>query len=346
MGKTFHYVAADGMRGLACLIVLVTHAVVIFFNSTFVKFAGTPKIGVWLFFVLSAFLLTAKFSVTGFSVRSIMVYGIGRAIRILPIFFLVACLYYLLGTAQINTPLDLMNAVTLKEGFAHLWTVPVEFKFYVWLPFIAFILLRAKHYGGDVSVFLAAAGLILLQQWCWPYWETVENTVSARWYASCFTLGCYFAASYDFYRLRVTPRVATGIGVCVGVLMVLSSPYMRNVLFDMPMDNWLKNKFVYLSLLWGVFVVALADGKGWVGALLQSAIMKKLGAWSFSIYLVHWYFYIGFGARHPNSMLWMFIGIACAVIVGAFLHYVVEAPIEKFRHALQHRLWPVSVATP
>ncbi|MBD8091742.1 acyltransferase [Pseudomonas fluorescens] len=342
MRKKLHYAGADGIRGFACIIVLFVHAVAMFFNASGMALAGTGKLGVWLFFVLSAFLLTRKFAVGGFSIYSITTYALGRFIRIIPLFALVAWLYYLFGTVQINTPFDLMNAVTLKQGFGHLWTIPVEFKFYAFLPVIAFALLKAKQHGGHFSVLLSAVALVFAQQWLWPYWETVENSVSTRWYLSSFTIGCYFAASFDFYQARVTPRIAAGTGVAVVALMVLSSPYMRNIILDMPMDKWLQNKFIYLSLLWGVFVVALADGKGWMGAILQSRIMKKFGAWSFSIYLVHWYFYVTFGLAHPNSVLWMLIGIACAVAFGAFLHYAVEAPIEKFRHSLQVRIWPRS----
>lgn len=53
---SMRFEGADGIRGLACLIVLCTHAVAMFFNSTYMALAGMGKVGVWLFFVLSAFL--------------------------------------------------------------------------------------------------------------------------------------------------------------------------------------------------------------------------------------------------------------------------------------------------
>lgn len=340
MKSPVRYEGADGIRGFACLIVLLVHASALFFSDTYMALAGTGKIGVWLFFVLSAFLLTSKFEQTGFSVFSIVTYVMGRVLRILPLFVLAACLYYVLGTAGISTSDNLKDAVLLRQGYAHLWTIPVEFKFYVCLPFIAFALLKAKHYGGHVAVLGLGVAMVLLQQWLWPYRDTVENSVSTQWYLSSFTIGCYFSASFDFYRSRITPRVATGIAVVVIALMFLSSPYMRNLILNMPMDKWLQNKFVYLSLLWGIFIVALADGKGLFGAWLQSTVMKKLGAWSFSIYLVHWYFYVTFSSANPNSFLWLLMGIVCAVAFGAVLHYAVEAPIERVRHSFQKRLRP------
>jgi peptidoglycan/LPS O-acetylase OafA/YrhL len=338
MKSPVRYEGADGIRGLACLIVLVAHVPGFFFPQLAPYFSGTGKYGVWLFFVLSAFLLTSKFEQSGFSIFSIIAYAIGRTLRILPLFVLVAYLYYVFGSVGINTWDNLKDAIFLRQGYAHLWTIPVEFKFYAFLPFMAFFLLKAKQYGGHIAVLGLSVLMVFLQQLLWPYWNTVENSVSTHLYLSSFTIGCYFAVSFESYRGRIKSSVATGLGVAVIALMVLVSPYMRNLILDMPIDKWLQNKFVYLSLLWGVFIVALADGKGWMGVLLQSKAMKKLGAWSFSIYLVHWYFYATFGGAHPNSFLWMFIGIVCAVAFGALMHYVIEAPIERFRHSLQSKI--------
>lgn len=90
MGKKMHYAGADGVRGLACLIVLCVHAAMMFFTNSSSGLAGTGKIGVWLFFVLSAFLLTSKFAAVGFSFYSIATYALGRVVRIIPLFSLVA----------------------------------------------------------------------------------------------------------------------------------------------------------------------------------------------------------------------------------------------------------------
>ncbi|WCM53512.1 acyltransferase [Pseudomonas sp. WJP1] len=343
MSKTNHYQGADGIRGFACLIVLLVHASAFFFADTFKALAGAGKIGVWLFFVLSAFLLTSKFESSGFSRYSLFTYALGRFLRIVPIFTIVAFLYYWLGTANIGTAQDLQNAILFKQGFAHLWTIPVEFKFYAFLPIFAFLLISAKRFGGDLGAALCAVVLVVGQQYFWPYWNSVPNGISTHWYLSSFTIGCYFAVSMDFYRRYVTDSVATLVAACVLILMILSSPIMRNILLDMPMDNWLLNKFVYLSFFWGLFVVVLADGNGCLGKVMKSVVMKKIGAWSFSIYLVHWYFYVTFALAHPNSFSWMIIAVLCAIVVGAILHYIVEAPIERFRHSIQLRFKQVAV---
>lgn len=335
---------ADGIRGFACLIVLCVHAVAIFFNGSYMALAGTGKIGVWLFFVLSAFLLTSKFAKTGFHLSELLSYGIGRFLRIIPLYVIVVLLYFWLGTAGINSWQDVSNALLFKAGYAHLWTIPVEFKFYAILPLFAYLLLKAKQRGGQLGALGLAVAMIAAQQVVWPYWLTPESSISTHWYLSSFTIGCYFAVSMEFYAKHITAKWATVIGCAVVVLMILSSPIMRNILLDMPMDKWLQNKFVYLSLLWGFFVVALADGKGVFGAMLKTTIMRKLGAWSYSIYLVHWFFYIKYAQTHPNSVVWMFAGLVSAIVAGAMLHYLIESPIEKFRHGMRKRIRPIVTA--
>lgn len=345
MEKASRYSGADGIRGFACLVVVLVHASALFFNETYMPLAGTGKIGVWLFFVLSAFLLTSKFETSGFSAYQLLSYALGRFLRIIPIFSIVVVLYYLLGTAHINSSNDLADALLLSRGFVHLWTIPVEFKFYALLPVFAVYLIWAKRLGGQTGAAVAAVIMIGAQQMLWPYWETPESSISTNFYLSSFTIGCYCAVSIDFYRRFITGGMASALAVFVVACMVFSSPIMRYLLLDMPMDKWLQNKFVYLSLLWGVFVIALADGKGVVGSLMQSVIMRKLGAWSFSIYLIHWYFYITFSSAHPNSLTWMVLGISSAIFGGAALHYVIESPIEKLRHSIQRRI-RASVAIP
>lgn len=59
------YPAADGIRGLACLLVLCTHLPGFFLPDYGKYVTGTGKYGVWLFFVLSAFLLTSRLKPRG-----------------------------------------------------------------------------------------------------------------------------------------------------------------------------------------------------------------------------------------------------------------------------------------
>ncbi|EPH2696969.1 TPA: acyltransferase [Klebsiella aerogenes] len=126
--------SANGIRGLAVIIVLIAHALTMFIPGTRSYLAGTGKIGVWLFFVLSAFLLTNKFSNSGLNLSSLSNYLISRTFRIIPIFIIASTFYYFMGYYDVKT---LYNIISMQSGYGHLWTIPVEFKFYFVLPFFS-----------------------------------------------------------------------------------------------------------------------------------------------------------------------------------------------------------------
>ncbi len=57
----------DGLRAIAVFLVIIAHATGIYFHEYEVMLGGSSQFGVWIFFVLSAFLLTSRFISTGFS---------------------------------------------------------------------------------------------------------------------------------------------------------------------------------------------------------------------------------------------------------------------------------------
>lgn len=59
------------------MIVLMVHALNHFYPSTFLWTRGAGKYGVWLFFVLSAFLLTLRLQQRGFTRPNLTDYALG-----------------------------------------------------------------------------------------------------------------------------------------------------------------------------------------------------------------------------------------------------------------------------
>lgn len=336
MDKRFE--GADGIRGLACLIVLCTHTG-LFFPSIGPYLTGTGKIGVWLFFVLSAFLLTSKFRVSGFSIPVLVKYGVGRVLRIVPVFLFAALIYFAFGTAGIDSVDDLASAATFQKGFAHLWTIPVEFKFYFALPFLAWAAIQIDSRYGSRVMLLAALVSLLIHQLLFGYWKVPENDIHTYWYYPSFLMGICAALTEDKLSVRIKPKLATIVGVLVVLVLFLMSPWPRNVLFDQPYDRWLTNKFVYISFLWSVFIVSLAGGKGLLGSLLKAKPLRLLGAWSFSVYLIHWLIYWKVSAIQKENIYLLLVGMSLSVLAGAVMYYVMESPIERLRHRIQSRMF-------
>ncbi len=330
-----NFSGAAGIRGLACLLVVVIHSMSFFFNGLFKYLNGAGKIGVWLFFVLSAFLLTVKFMRTGFDVRAIVYYLNGRVLRIMPLFLIVVFMYYIFGTAGIETLDDLKAALFFDRGYAHLWTIPVEFKFYFVLPLLAaaLIFLRSK-FGVGAVLGVSALSLAVHQAFA-PYWDTPVNGVTTYWYLPSFLFGCVAAVLFDTTRKWVTPNSSFVVGlICIASIFIMTG-WARNKLFGMPLDGWLQNKFIYLSAILTVFLLFFVEPKGIASSIFESTILKKAGEWSFSIYLIHWLLVVKLSALYPESLLWMFVAIGASIFVGAILYLLIEKPMEKFRHSIE-----------
>lgn len=335
MGKPERLDGADGIRGLACLTVLLTHAVSMFFVTAAGRhLAGTGKIGVWLFFVLSALLLTHKFKATGFGTGRLAAYALGRFLRIIPLFAFAVMVHFWFGYLGIISWADVMAALTFQKGYAHLWTVPVEFTFYLWLPLVAGAFVVARGHSIHAACILLAV-LILCQQLVWPYWNTPINAIATGWYLSSFTIGCFLAVVLDDIRPKITNRLANLLAISVVLGLILASPGARHAVFGVPLDLAIVDKFVYISAAWALFIIATIDGKGLFGSLVTRASMRRIGAWSYSIYLFHFMIFVALSSRYPDSVYAMLAAIAASIVIGAASFNVIERNIEKIRPAAQ-----------
>jgi peptidoglycan/LPS O-acetylase OafA/YrhL len=183
--------------------------------------------------------------------------------------------------------------------------------------------------------FLLCIAMVLGLQVAWPYWEAPENSIMTRWYLPSFVFGSYAAVSMEQARTHVSERVATIGGAFVMLMVLVLTPGVRNYLFGMQFDSWLMDKFVYLSALWAMLLVFVAEGRGAFRSILGHRMLVKLGAWSYSTYLIHWLIYVKCSEGHQNQVSWAIAAFVGAVASGAILNYLVESPIERFRYFLR-----------
>lgn len=148
----------DGYRALAVCLVLTTH---VGFFSGVILFPGVGSVvarmdfGVTLFFLLSGFLLYrpwALAAMTGANPPNIRIYALRRTGRILPAYWLMACvvlvcLPFLLPIARADWS-DWVKYLGLVHiygrdlplaGLGQIWSLATELAFYVALPVIAWI---------------------------------------------------------------------------------------------------------------------------------------------------------------------------------------------------------------
>ncbi|WP_190316354.1 acyltransferase [Pantoea sp. M_5] len=325
-----HFPAADGIRGLAVLVVLVAHALVMFIPATRPYLGGTGKIGVWLFFVLSAFLLTNKFLKNGLNIKSVSEYFFGRALRILPLFFIASVFYFYLGYYDAET---LRNVLAFQQGFAHLWTIPVEFKFYFILPILLIAFQAIRNRFGVFSVVLLATLIATAFRYFYPASLLQENSIETRWYISSFIVGILL--SYIIRNLN-TPLRKYGFYIfALMFLLLLIIPSFCDLITGRVIVPNLATSYLSISIVWAIFIFLSVSDRGITSDILSSSLMRKIGNHSFSTYLAHWFVLTQLAEKHTNSIPMMLLSIVASLLLGAIIYFVFERNIETFRHRVQ-----------
>ena len=131
----------DGLRGLACLLVLIPHMRYFgFYLTEFFAFARFAQFGLYLFFFLSAYLISKSvFSDSREGLWQVWpTYAIRRFLRIVPLYLAVLLLdysffHFYFGTMGVRDLSALLGHIFFQEGRSALWTMPVEVRFYVLL---------------------------------------------------------------------------------------------------------------------------------------------------------------------------------------------------------------------
>lgn len=160
-----HIPGAEGMRGIACLIVVILHDTGPFIPAIAQYTRGTEKYGVWIFFVLSAFLLTCKILDNERSLPALGSYYISRTFRIIPPFIVAAYTYYIFGYFGFNKLIllacsdrNFVGKICNLSAFRFVGKFSFSIYLYHWL----FLSLDTKVFGGNYLTFLSSITFSLI----------------------------------------------------------------------------------------------------------------------------------------------------------------------------------------
>lgn len=349
--KTFQIDSLDGLRGLAVLIVFLSHTSLVgTFLFPFADFSGIGKSGVFLFFVLSSFLLTLPFVRKGRdSLNQIFLlnYALRRFLRVYPLYFLYLSLGLLLSLtlwkAKLEKPPfylsfnDFIGQITLTQGKAITWSIVVEFRYYFVLPILAFaytIILKNKLFPS----MLLTALLIVICQFFWPQSQTLPNDIRLGPYLPTFFMGSLLALIYDHWQ-NSKFSASKGAIIVLDVFGILSLitifcmiPSVSSLILGKKIPyNFYHDQLVLYSLLWSTVLFACVAGFGVLRKVFELPFLRYIGFISFSFYLFH-VVVIGvlrkFGGDLPLKA-WAMLLIT--IIVSHVFWMLIEKPTSKFR---------------
>ena len=337
----------DGLRGIAVLLVFIAHCkrvidipedTIIF--GFFPALSGTflGRSGVYLFFVLSSFLLTSQLLRETFDLKNTnmwLKFALKRFLRIYPLYTVVLIVYLIRPSFKYDIH-DLFSHLLLQEGSNHFWTIVVEFKYYLLLPSIAYLLVfvlkrNLRHSIIFFSCFIA--GVELLSN------NVSEDRLSILPHLPIFLIGSLAAlintkVPSTSKKNKVIMEIAAVISLG---LIILSFPNILifrlwNWLFDSDFYSLSANHWIYTlqAILWSIFLVTHLHGQGFFKKILEGRVLRFIGMVSFGIYLWH-IAVLGYLEAHlPVTAFLKFIIIFMVTFaVSTVTYIVIEKPFSK-----------------
>lgn len=280
----------DGLRGFAVLIVIASH-------SNLLSMRGQGAMGVWLFYVLSGFLLTNILLATlpqSLSAPGLKKYLIRRVARILPLYYL--CLVAVAVLLDRDLGWLFLHA-TFQRANHHFWSIPQEELFYVLLPVLVAIIIGLNRITSLSQMWLSLVLLVAVQT-SFPLLRLHGNARMLPFYINVFIIGFFIAFLSREEKFRRFLRSPTSIPVVnAGSLLVLAT-----ILFTAPahMDFYHRHLGVpIVALAWrhtsaagalcGALLLATLKPGTWANRFFSWKPLRILGILSFSLYLVHWF---------------------------------------------------------
>ena len=327
-----HHKPLDGLRGLAVLMVVFGHGA----NHGLGPFGPDSmmirgKLGVYLFFVLSAYLLDRqiiKMFQQGRAQWDYWRYYFSRRIlRIFPLFFLALVVFRLANAAGLKVVIhswgQLWEHLALQRGDHIFWSIPVEFKYYLISPILLYFFHRVLRWN------LWAMGITFAALFVGVYQYSVRwqpDGTSTLLYLNIFLMGTLVAVLErcvpNFWNALRTFKPASSLGW--SVILAFS-------LWSWKMDDFTSiNTFLPAAGLWSI-ALAATFGPGWWASLLSFKPLRWVGKVSFSMYLFHIPVLMCVKILDWNpAVLWM-VYLSATAVVCAVTYLCVEYPLQSFK---------------
>ncbi|HZY80728.1 MAG TPA: acyltransferase [Cyclobacteriaceae bacterium] len=281
-----HFPSLDGIRGIAILLVVIEHT----WPLSMQPFHG--NYGVYLFFVLSGFLITTlllKEKAKNGSV-SLTQFYIRRCLRIFPVaylfIFVMIILNYVfklgISTDEFLAPALYVENTTLFEGenhyMIHFWSLSIEEQFYVIFP--VFIRGNARIYLAIICGLVAIIPVISYMH--------VSGTFNSFFiglldevlrYMPSLLIGSLFSVALC-YRLVNLPGKLPYRSVIVLFLLIAAGLLISKPVISSSIS--FTAAYVLIALM---IVISLIPGEDPIFRLLNSKVLSTIGIYSYSLYI-------------------------------------------------------------
>lgn len=309
----------DGLRGLAILLVLMTHSLITAFRPALhlgplnigvepMVFAGS--LGVELFFFLSGFVLFVPYAqawLQGKQMPTLLHFFGRRAIKILPSYiialFAIAFFFYQPPYEALTLWRDILNHLLFIHTFDHMsmfsidgpmWSLGTEVQFYVFFPAIAWLMCRRPVWTYALALAIGEG---------YRLWIHSTGAHQDFWWVSqlpgqidLFVLGMACAFAFVWIgktKVAGSPTLALAatlialVSFGFGTWLLNDFSHITQVLTTGDHQSWQNDHRLVVS--WTIAAIALSSlfAARWWQRILANPIMLFLSTLSYNLYLWH-----------------------------------------------------------
>ncbi len=355
-----HYIKSiTGLRIIAAYMVymhhLLQHEQIKIENIFLKEFILSLNYGVSIFFVLSGFLISYRYSEYNFCLYSTWRnYIINRIARIYPLYFFLTVLTFVLSNTLFidnnsNNYLAFCFNITLLKAFSHYyiftgieqgWSLTVEECFYFTAPLIFLFLTKTRLFSILFVAYLFGILFICFQvkidhisfneslRYMFTY--TYFGRIAEFLIGACLSVYIYRKKTFALIHYS---RIKTYLSLLIIVLLLCANVYLTQHKYCIkeyiPVTGILV-AFINLFLLpicTAIFISGLITEKTIISKILSSKLFFMLGKSSYAFYLIHF----GVIATVIERCLSFSVGLNFILLnsLSFLLFFIVEEPLNK-----------------
>ena len=340
----------NGIRALAVILVLISHA-----GYGHVVPGG---FGVTVFFFLSGYLITTLLlkEFLNKNYLDIKKFYIRRFLRLTPPLLITLTITYLavfLGFSDGGATfygfmaqlfyfanyygIYFEQANSIPAGTGVLWSLAVEEHFYFVYPLLLSLLLRFKNQS-ELVLSLLSICLILL---AWRLNLVLEEGFFEEriYYATdtridSILFGCVLAVGFNPIRFRGNNNELSfrhWLAIILAVTILIFTFIYRDIIFRQTLRYTLQG----LALM-PLFYLAISRYKHWLFSLLSTQLIQKIGIYSYSIYLIH-FFVINLLMKVTNQEIMPVYLLVSSMSISTLYAFLVHRYIERYFYKIRKK---------
>ena len=364
--------ALDGLRAVAALLVVATHAAYLtgftVNGGLLGRIAGRGDFGVAIFFALSGFLLHFRLVSDAREGRTdIRAYAVRRAARVLPAYWVTLAVVVALAQPPVRTVVAQALAVqTYLPGadideFSQSWSIPTELSFYIVLPLVVWLLGLARRRHPDLPVLLLVGSAVLatVALAFVTVGEIGEDVLIERWLPARwpnFAVGMVIAELLlrpDTRLARGAHRLARDTAGCLvlaaAALLLATTPIAGLLTLGPVSGVQLSARLALSTAVAGLLLAPLVLGRDDAySAALGSRPARGVGTVSYGLFLWHLPVFAGLYALTGAEVFTggilplLAVGLPVSLFLAWLSHVAVERPAMRWAaRAVPHRRAPL-----